>query len=310
MTYGRPDHARQSAASHTLTTRQVVRFGAWKFPISVTALGLSVIIHTGLFTAAYYTAWRPGNVTPPQLNFAKGDQAARIQVRLVPWSDPAKEEMSVQEPQEHTPVVESSAIARNDEKMEVEPVPEDVETESMLDPPVVVTKNQDMPTEKKPDAAEVAEVAETAEVTVTPVLEDAHEVVPTDDNVEVVDLPKPVETVPVKEAPTPPTTETMPSKASSSQTVGVKTGIEMLNLPAPKYPSLSRRKGEEGLVLLQVEVLPDGTVGLITVLQDAGYRRLVDAAIVAARKGRFKPATQDGHPISDTVRIPFQFVIQ
>jgi len=90
----------------------------------------------------------------------------------------------------------------------------------------------------------------------------------------------------------------------------VETGIELLDLPKPNYPALSRRQGEEGLVMLYVEILPDGSVGDVTVLENAGYRRLADAAIAAARRGHFRPATRDGRPVADKVRIPFRFVLR
>jgi periplasmic protein TonB len=81
-------------------------------------------------------------------------------------------------------------------------------------------------------------------------------------------------------------------------------------LPFPEYPRESRIREEQGVVTLEVDVLSDGTVGSIKVISDGGFTRLSDAAIAAVRKGKFKPATENGKPVASRVRIPFQFVLQ
>ncbi|MFO7640677.1 MAG: energy transducer TonB [Candidatus Competibacteraceae bacterium] len=47
-----------------------------------------------------------------------------------------------------------------------------------------------------------------------------------------------------------------------------------LNNPAPVYPAPSRRLREEGRVLLDVYILPDGSVGQIRLRASSGFRRL------------------------------------
>ena len=194
------------------------------------------------------------------------------------------------------------------DKVDVVPPPEDVASESSSDPPVTTSEDRSLLVEKGPEATDVAEAR---------LLEDVRDVPPADAPEStasaVADAAQAEACGSVgllEEAAAPLTEEVVQSNASPSPTVGVETGVEMLDLPTPKYPLLSRRRGEEGLVLLQVEVLPDGTVGDIVVLRDAGFRRLTEAAISAVRKGRFKPATRHGHPVQDTVRIPFRFVLR
>jgi protein TonB len=85
------------------------------------------------------------------------------------------------------------------------------------------------------------------------------------------------------------------------------TAVEIVSLPTPEYPPRSRRLGEEGLVLLEVEVLPDGRVGTVRVLQAPDYPRLVDAAIEAVRSAAFRPATTDGRPVRAFVEVPIRF---
>ena len=90
---------------------------------------------------------------------------------------------------------------------------------------------------------------------------------------------------------------------------GASSGIAIAHLPTPEYPFRSRRLGEEGAVVLEVEVLPDGCAGAIRVVEDPGYPRLVAAAIDAIRKSRFRPATRGGTAVRAVVQIPFRFVI-
>jgi len=87
----------------------------------------------------------------------------------------------------------------------------------------------------------------------------------------------------------------------------VRTGADILVLPKPDYPPRSRRLGEEGLVLLEVEVLADGRAGKVRVLQAPAYPRLVDAALEAVRKATFKPATLNGVAMPSVVEVPIRF---
>jgi len=75
-----------------------------------------------------------------------------------------------------------------------------------------------------------------------------------------------------------------------------------LSNPAPRYPTLSRRFGEEGRVLLDVYILPDGTVGEIRLNTSSGFKRLDEAALTAVRNWRFVPARRGESP------IPFWYV--
>jgi periplasmic protein TonB len=82
-------------------------------------------------------------------------------------------------------------------------------------------------------------------------------------------------------------------------------------LPLPEYPAESRLRHEQGLVEVDVEVLPDGSVGQIKLLNDSGLRRLGEAAVEAMHRARkFDPATIGGVPVTGHLIIPFQFVLK
>jgi protein TonB len=93
----------------------------------------------------------------------------------------------------------------------------------------------------------------------------------------------------------------------AAATARVATSVEIVDLPPPEYPPRSRRLGEEGLVVLEVEVLPDGRAGKVRALHALDFPRLVEAAIEAAKNARFRPATRDGQPVCAIVEIAIRF---
>jgi protein TonB len=93
---------------------------------------------------------------------------------------------------------------------------------------------------------------------------------------------------------------------AASGRMGIPDGIRE-HLPRPAYPRLSRSHGEQGTVLVEIEVLASGEVHAVRILSDAGYPRLGDAAAQAFRGWRFPPATQAGQSIACLVTIPIRF---
>lgn len=83
-----------------------------------------------------------------------------------------------------------------------------------------------------------------------------------------------------------------------------------LKNPAPAYPSLSRRLGEEGRVLLRVQVSVDGSATAVQVKQSSGFERLDDAARSAVAKWKFVPSHQNGVAIVSWVEVPLQFSLK
>ncbi|MBP0466457.1 TonB family protein, partial [Roseomonas sp. PWR1] len=75
----------------------------------------------------------------------------------------------------------------------------------------------------------------------------------------------------------------------------------------PDYPPDSRRRGEEGVVRLSLSIGADGRVGEATVATSSGYPALDAAAVAAARRWRFRPATQAGLPVPATIATAVQF---
>jgi len=80
--------------------------------------------------------------------------------------------------------------------------------------------------------------------------------------------------------------------------------------PPPSYPSVARRRGYEGLVILSVMVCTDGTVGDVRVKESSGKKILDRAAISGVRTWRFEPGARDGVVCEMAVDVPIRFVLQ
>ena len=83
-----------------------------------------------------------------------------------------------------------------------------------------------------------------------------------------------------------------------------------LNNPAPNYPPISRRLGEQGLVLLRVQVTADGGAGSVELQTGSGSSRLDQAALAAVKEWRFIPAKRGEQAVSASVVVPVRFSIE
>lgn len=91
---------------------------------------------------------------------------------------------------------------------------------------------------------------------------------------------------------------------------GVRASDAAVASCVPQYPRLSRIRGEEGTVVLEVEVRPDGSPATIRVVRSSGYPRLDRAAVQGMRKASFSPAVRGGQPTGDTVRVAVTFELR
>ena len=75
----------------------------------------------------------------------------------------------------------------------------------------------------------------------------------------------------------------------------------------PVYPETARRRGQQGRVLLQVNVSAEGMPVTVSVAQSSGYPSLDAAALTAVQQWRFVPATRAGAPVAATAEVPVRF---
>lgn len=82
---------------------------------------------------------------------------------------------------------------------------------------------------------------------------------------------------------------------------------EYLDNPAPFYPRIARRQGQEGKVLLDVVVDEDGKSLTVTIIQSSGHKALDDEAVKTVRNWKFVPARRDGKLVQANVIVPIEF---
>ncbi len=79
--------------------------------------------------------------------------------------------------------------------------------------------------------------------------------------------------------------------------------------PKPKYPGVATSRGWEGTVRLLVKVTVEGDSEEVTVQRSSGYDVLDEAAIEAVEKWKFIPAKRGDTPVSSSVVVPINFVL-
>jgi protein TonB len=80
--------------------------------------------------------------------------------------------------------------------------------------------------------------------------------------------------------------------------------------PPPPYPADAASRGIEGVLEVEVEVLPDGTVGQVRLLSSSGSPILDRCALawIPARWGPFQPMKNEaGVPLAYTFSRPVRF---
>lgn len=117
--------------------------------------------------------------------------------------------------------------------------------------------------------------------------------------------------VQVEPSPAPPVvTKAKPSPAAPPPIQEAQYQSASLRNPAPSYPPLSQRFGEEGKVLLRVLVSPAGEALTVELLTSSGHPRLDAAARKMVAKWRFIPAKQGQETLQTWLRVPVVFQLR
>jgi protein TonB len=88
------------------------------------------------------------------------------------------------------------------------------------------------------------------------------------------------------------------------------THAEHLHNPPPPYPKLSRRRGEQGKVVIAVEIDIEGRGSQAVIHQSSGHHRLDRAALETVLKWRFIPGKKGHQHQKMWVNIPINFVLE
>ena len=131
--------------------------------------------------------------------------------------------------------------------------------------------------------------------------------------------PQPAVTMVEPQLTTPVATETRPADASGTRenpgadraraAIANRAPQPLAGNPVPAYPRSALRAGQEGAVMLRIDIDARGVPTDVQVVERSGDRdRAFDrAAIEAARQWRFQPATRNGEPVAATVQLPVEF---
>ncbi|SJZ70374.1 outer membrane transport energization protein TonB [Trichlorobacter thiogenes] len=94
--------------------------------------------------------------------------------------------------------------------------------------------------------------------------------------------------------------------APQETTFGGANGPAFRNRVQPVYPSLARRRGKEGVVVLRLSINETGHLTRLEVLEDPGYG-FAEAAQEAVRGSSFTPAHHNGKPVAVLATLPIRF---
>ena len=127
----------------------------------------------------------------------------------------------------------------------------------------------------------------------------------------VVPRAEPVPAEPPAPSPEPPV-EAPPPPARPAGPVALAGDLALAcpNRPPPAYPVVSRRAGESGRVVLQVEIDVDGRIAAARIRTGSGFQRLDAAALSAVSRWRCNPPLRDGRPVRAVALQPFQFDLE
>ena len=82
---------------------------------------------------------------------------------------------------------------------------------------------------------------------------------------------------------------------------------DYLQNPAPAYPNVSKRKREEGTVMLLVRVSAKGEAEHVQIQQGSGFSRLDEVAVKTVQQWRFVPARLGQEAVAASVVVPIVF---
>ena len=117
-------------------------------------------------------------------------------------------------------------------------------------------------------------------------------------------------TAPATPTPAPTAAQASTDTAAPAAIVMPSSSAAYLNNPRPSYPSISRRMGEQGKVMLRVFVNAQGQPEQIQIQQSSGFDRLDKAAVDAVRRWKFTPGSRNGVAEAMWNIVPINFVLE
>lgn len=113
--------------------------------------------------------------------------------------------------------------------------------------------------------------------------------------------------VETKIQPPQPSQTPQPSQPSSLSQARVDAPPRPRRAIRPEYPKGARLRGEQGNVILEIEIGADGVCVAAKVAVSCGFAELDAAAVKAALAARFVPAKAGNSPVSSVARLTLSF---
>ena len=126
--------------------------------------------------------------------------------------------------------------------------------------------------------------------------------------------PRPVAPAPTQPAPNPPADQQVatltPPALPAAPILPPQPISGLASNRKPDYPMAAKERGQQGRVVLRVEVSAAGKPLGVTVLSTSGYPLLDKAALAAVEQWQFRPATQAGMAVAGAADVPIQFRLE
>jgi protein TonB len=90
-------------------------------------------------------------------------------------------------------------------------------------------------------------------------------------------------------------------------TLSSELSVSCPDRPQSVYPLQSEKRGEEGQVILRVELDESGQVVAVQIHQKSGFSRLDEAASAAVKNWKCHPALRNGAAVRAVALQPFNF---
>lgn len=197
-----------------------------------------------------------------------------------------------------------AALRPQPQSLSIEPIPDPIMV-SLLSTPQT-TPQKPMPPATPIEKAQKS-VNKPASKPVAPLIKETNQPTP---SMEQTSTPTTVTSLPAAEPASKPVLSVAEGATDTQTYQSPNFNAAYLNNPAPDYPSISRREGEQGLVLLRVQVTANGAAASVELQTGSGSTRLDQAALEAVKKWRFVPAKRGEQSVSASVVVPVRFSIE
>ena len=113
--------------------------------------------------------------------------------------------------------------------------------------------------------------------------------------------------------PLPPITAPLaaiPVAATTQKVELPSSDAEYLHNPRPEYPRISKQRGEQGKVVVNVFIGTDGSAQKAEIKISSGFERLDQAALATVKAWRYAPGKRGGLPEAMWFAVPINFVLE